>query len=92
VALVRANKAQFWTHGDGTILTELLEYPQFKACQYWVISGSLPDCLALDASISDWARGEGCAVATAAGRRGWGRVAAPYGWRPHMYTFTKDLR
>ena len=92
VQLVRDGRAQYWPHGDGTIITELNAFPNYKTCHYWIITGVLPDCLALDADISEWARGEGCAIATAVGRKGWGRVAAPYGWRPHMSTFVKDLR
>lgn len=92
VQLVRDGRAQYWSNGDGTIITELNTFPNLKTCHYWIITGALPDCLALDADISEWARREGCSLATASGRKGWGRVAAPYGWRPHMQTFIKDLR
>lgn len=90
--LVREHRAQYWPNADGTIITELNTFPKFKTVHYWIITGVLPDCLALDATISEWARAEGCAFATASGRKGWGRVAAPYGWKPHMQTFIKDLR
>ena len=36
-----------------------------------------------------WARGEGCTVATAMGRKGWGR-AAP-GWKPGLPNFFREL-
>jgi hypothetical protein len=62
-----------------------------KAVHFWLISGDLKDCLALEDDILPWAREQGCSVATATGRLGWGRVAAPTGWRKHRYTFVKDL-
>jgi hypothetical protein len=91
VKCVREGSAQFWSHGDGLIVTELHSFPRMKAAHYWLISGALPDCLALDDPISQWAIREGCSVATATGRKGWGKAGAPYGWKPHMYTFVKDL-
>src|SRR5262245_13582537 len=92
VQLVREGRARYWPNGDGTIITEINTFPNMKTCHYWIITGVLADCLALDAEISEWARGEGCTLATAVGRKGWGRVAATYGWKPHMQTFVKDLR
>ena len=73
------------------IVTEIHDYPLLKTVHYWLIFGELRHCLALESDINSWARGEGCTVATATGRRGWGRVAAPTGWRPHMFTFYKPL-
>jgi hypothetical protein len=91
VQLINDKKAQWWSAGDGCIVTEVLTYPLFKAINYWLICGELRDCLALEEQINTAAIGHGCEVALAAGRRGWGRVAAPTGWRPHGYTFWKPL-
>jgi hypothetical protein len=91
VELLEAHKAQLWERGDGTIITELHEYPLRKAVHYWTISGVLKDCLALEDEINAWALEKGCTIATAAGRRGWGRVAAPTGWRVAYPNFYKPL-
>lgn len=93
VDLVRAGKAQFWQHDDGLIVTELYTYPRLKAVSFWLMSGTIPDCMALEDEILDWARREGCTVAISTGRAGWGRVAKPTGWRvrPHMVNFFKPL-
>lgn len=94
LAMVRDGRAQFWPRdgsGDGNIVTELVQYPRFKAINFWLISGCLHDCLALEDEVLEFGRAEGCTVATAAGRRGWGRVAAPTGWRLHSYQFWKPL-
>jgi len=76
---------------DGVIIAEITQYPQWRAVNFWQIFGSLPDCLELDGPVSDWGRENGCTVATAAGRKGWGRVSAPLGWRYHSHNFWKPL-
>jgi len=91
VALIKEGRAQFFSNGDGNIITEIHTYPNLKAVHFWLISGALKPCLALQDEILPWAMDQGCTVATAAGRPGWGRVAAPTGWRPHMPTFVKPL-
>jgi hypothetical protein len=92
VQLVRDGRAQFWSNAEGSILTELVSFPRFKAVRYWLISGKLQDCLALDEPISRWALDAGCTAGIASGRKGWGRAGGPYGWRLHGYDFVKDLR
>lgn len=90
-ALVRDGKAQWWSNGDGMIVTEIHDFPRLKAIHYWLIAGVLRDCLALEHDINPWAIERGCTVATACGRRGWGRVAAPTGWREWHPNFYKPL-
>jgi hypothetical protein len=90
-ALIRDNKAQWWSNGDGCIVTEIEQYPRLKAARYWLIFGSLKECLALEDEINEWAVHEGCEVAIASGRKGWGKVAAPTGWRLRGYQFYKPL-
>lgn len=91
VELVKERKAQYWQRGDGMIVTQLERFPLYTACHYWLIFGSLPECLSLDADISEWAVGEGATLCTATGRRGWGRASQSLGWRPHLHTFYKRL-
>ena len=89
--LIQAGKCQWWDNGDGMIVTELHDYPLLKTIHYWLIFGELRHCLALEHDINPWAVENGCTVATACGRRGWGRVAAPTGWRPWHPNFYKPL-
>jgi len=91
VDLIRMGKAQMWERGDGCIVTEVHTFPLFQAVHFWLISGELRDCLALEHDILPWAIENGCTVATACGRRGWGRVAAPTGWREFYPNFIKPL-
>lgn len=94
VQLIRDGKAQFWPRdgsGDGFIVTELHTFPRLKVVHFWLLAGVLRDVLALEAEIVEWALTEGCTVATACGRPGWGRVAAKTGWRPWWPNFWKPL-
>lgn len=88
---VRRGEAQFWSDDDACIVTEVLRYPLLKAINFWLISGELRSALALEPRILEFARDEGCQLAIANGRRGWGRVAAPTGWREHSFNFIKPL-
>ena len=87
--MIREGTAQFWQRGDGMIVTEVNEFPLFKAVRFWIVAGELKACLGLQPEIDAWARGEGCTVATAMGRKGWGR-AAP-GWKPGLPNFFREL-
>jgi hypothetical protein len=91
VERVRKGLARYWEHRDGTIVSEVYDLPLKKVLNLWVLSGDLHDIIELEPQVCDWGRSEGCVMATASGRRGWGRVGQPLGWRPHMFTFAKHL-
>ena len=91
VRMLKAGEARLWENEGGVIVTEVEQYPLLRTVRFWLIAGELKQCLALEDQINEWAIGEGCSVATAMGRKGWGRVAAPTGWRPYLPTFYKKL-
>lgn len=91
VQMLNEGKARFWSQGDGYIVTEIQEFPQKKAVNYWLCFGRLRDVLALEHDINPWAIEQGCSVAVACGRPGWLRAAGPTGWRLHGYAYTKAL-
>lgn len=91
IELLHAGKAKLWENGDGCIVTEFHDFPQFRAMHYWLIFGELKHCLALEHEINPFAIENGCKIATACGRKGWGRVAAPTGWQPWHPNFYKAL-
>ena len=91
---VREGRAMFWPNKDGSIVTEVLVYPRLKAVNYWLVSGDLADCAALQPEIDAWALEQGCAVAVATGRMGWLRLSrTPLGapWKPRAVQFYKPL-
>ncbi len=93
---VREGRAQCWPNGDSIIITEILVYPRVRACNYWILSGTLDECAELQPAIDQWAIEEGCSVATGTGRMGWLRAMAqrPFGagWKPRGVQFVKSLQ
>jgi hypothetical protein len=88
---VKDSKAQFWEHQDAVIISEVNEFPLLKALNFWLISGDLQDVIALEPKVCAWGREQGCTIATATGRRGWGRVGHHLGWREWWPNFIKPL-
>lgn len=91
VDMCRRGEANYWQHGDGMIVTEINDYPLLRAVNYWLVFGELEACLAMQGEIDTWAREQGCTIATAMGRRGWGRAGAPSGWKLWHPNFIKQL-
>ena len=83
VERLRDGRAQWWSRGDGMVVTEVFERNGVAVCHYWLGAGSLQDCIALIPEINQWAVERGCAASACAGRRGWQRVLAAHGWRPY---------
>lgn len=84
-------RAQWWGGGDAAIVTEMLDYPNLRAVNYWLVAGRLAPALALQGRIDAWARAQGATVACAVGRPGWSRVLAPYGWEAWGVAYRKPL-
>ena len=88
---VKEGRFQWWGNGDGHVVSEILTFPRYKAVNYWLVFGALRECLSLEHEVNAFAVEQGCTMAFAAGRRGWGRAAAPTGWRLNGYQFIKTL-
>lgn len=91
VQLLKDGKAKLFENEGGVIVSEINTFPQFRAVNFWLLAGELRDVLALEDDVLAWGLDQGCTIATAAGRKGWGRVSAKTGWKPHMPTFYKRL-
>lgn len=87
----RDNRFKWFSNGDGNIVAEICTFPKLKTVNFFLIFGELKHCLALEHEVLPWAIENGATLATATGRAGWGRVAAPTGWRPHSINYTKKL-
>jgi hypothetical protein len=91
VGLIRDGKAQLFENDGGVIVSEIHRFPKFSAIHFWLLAGELKQVLALEHEVLPFGLDNGCTVATACGRPGWGRVAAPTGWRPWLPNFHKVL-
>jgi hypothetical protein len=91
VNLLKRGDATLFENADAGIIAELHHFPRYTAVHFWLLFGELRSVLALEHDVLPWAIEQGATVATACGRRGWGRVAAPTGWRPWQPNFYKPL-
>jgi hypothetical protein len=91
VDMLQDGRARLFENDGGVIIAELERFPLLNAVRFWLIAGELQACLALQDEVIAWGRTEGCSIATATGRRGWGRVAAPTGWREWHRNFIRRL-
>ena len=93
---VRENRAACWSNGDTLVITEVNVYPRLRACNYWIIAGTLAECVDLQPDIDAWAIENGCGVATATGRMGWLHVTRTMplgaGWKPQGIRFVKQIQ
>lgn len=91
VPLLVNQRAQCWTKGDGIIITEVLNFPNHKAVNFWLVAGRLDDTVALEPEIIRWARTQGCARAIGIGRKGWIPALTKIGYRAKGIAFEKGL-
>jgi len=88
---LRMGKAQYWSNGGAAIVTELLQFPQLRTVNYWLVGGELRSALALSPRIEDWAREQGCVRAVALGRKGWAPHLIERGWSAPATGYRKEL-
>lgn len=81
--MVHAGRLQFWPGAHSVIITEILDYPRYKALNYFLAGGgSLAEMEAMTPGIEAWARSMGCDRAVMTGRLGWERTFITRdGWR-----------
>jgi hypothetical protein len=93
IDLLKSEQAKLFENEDGVIVAEMHRFPQLTAVHLWLLFGELKHVLALEHEVLPWGIENGATIATACGRRGWGKVAAPTGWLPQsdMFNFYKPL-
>lgn len=93
-----AGRAHLWyaTDSGGTIRAILVasihSYPASRACQVWVVAGSLPDnWSAFLTYLEHWARAQGCSRLSLYGRPGWERKLRRLGWGVRSVWMEREL-
>lgn len=83
-AAIDAGAMQIWCLNDTAIVTEIVQYPQFKACRVLYVGGKMSSVNALKPDIEKWAKLEGCRFMLAGGRKGWVRALPDYAVSAHL--------
>lgn len=91
VPRVLDGRAQFWQLRDGAVVTEINTYPLLSECNWWLVAGHLPDCMAMFPEIEEWARRQGCSRMVGVGRAGWKPVVEKLGFREVGRSFRKEF-
>ena len=81
---------QVWYHPRALIITELLEFPRAKACNFFIAAGDGDALEVIRPDVEKWAKNQGCDRVVLTGRDGWMRAMRTSGWRgngAHMVKF-----
>lgn len=89
---IAEGRAHFWPGHSAVAVTEFLQYPRFRALNYWVLGGDLGELLGeMQPVIEKFAKDNGCAKITGFGRFGWRKVAEDAGFRRAYSCYIKEL-
>lgn len=81
-----------WMGRESLMVTKIEDYhsTQERVVECWLAAGDLDEIVhAIRPAIEDYARKYWCSQGAIIGRRGWGRVLAPYGYTEHATVFRK---
>jgi hypothetical protein len=91
--MVRTGQLQFWPGPNSVIITELLEYPSYRALNFFLAGGDIVELETMYPLIEKWGRAAGCDRAVATGRKGWERsfLTRKEGFVPKLVVYEKKF-
>lgn len=85
--------AHFWPFPRFAVVTEFIEYPEFRALNLWLIAGEdLHGMLPFLPQFERWARDNHCKRIQGEGREEWALLAKRLGFRPAAVSLVKEFR
>lgn len=84
-------RLQLWPADRGCAVTELVCFPQKKTLHVFLAGGEMDQIIDMIDSAVAWGKQQGCTGMTIAGRRGWERVLAKYGYKPVMTVLERPI-
>lgn len=88
---ITSGRMQLWPAPRGCAVTEIVLYPKKSVLHVFLAGGDMDQILDMIDSAVDWGRTQGCVSMTIAGRHGWQRVLAKYGYKPVMTVLEKEI-
>mgnify|MGYP001193180561 FL=1 len=82
---------QLWPAERGCIVTELAVYPKKRVLHIFLAGGELDQITDMHEDVIRWAKAQDCQALTLAGRMGWKKALAPFGWEPTLLTLSKEI-
>jgi hypothetical protein len=78
---VMEGRMQIWPLPNACVVTEILTYPRKKALNCWLCGGKMSEMATMYPSLEKFAKENDCYAMYGAGRKGWGKVMATFGWK-----------
>lgn len=90
---VDEGRLQYWPGVHSAIVTEIIDYPQKRALNFFLAGGIQAELEVMYPLIEAWGKEQGCEVATTTGRKGWERsfITRRAGFTPTLVVFEKSL-
>ena len=88
---VLSGHMQLWAGDSGCAVTEISVYPKKKVLHVFLAAGDMEQILDFEESAAEFARQNGCANMTLAGRSGWRRVLGKRNWREQFAVLERDI-
>lgn len=91
--LVATGGMQFWPGVTSAIVTELIDYPQYRVLNFFLAGGNADELARMYPAIEAWGKRNGADRAAMLGRRGWERsfLTKSEGWQQTLVAFEKVL-
>lgn len=80
----------FW-NGHGACITEIVQTPQKRYLNCFVVAGELPGVMELHDQVEAYGLTQSCEYMMTSARMGWQTVLPDYGWKKHSIVFVRDL-
>lgn len=91
--MVDRGQLHFWPGPNSVIITEFLEYPSYRALNFFLAGGDIRELEAMYIPLEKFARAAGCDRVVMTGRKGWERsfLTKKEGWTPKLVVYEKKF-
>lgn len=80
----------FW-NDDGACITEIIDNPQLRYLNVFIVAGRFPGVMKLDDEMENFGRIHNCKFMTGSGRQGWQKVLEKSRWKKKRIVFVKEI-
>lgn len=89
---IEAGRFLLWTGPHSAVITEIVQYPQLRALNFFLAGGRLEELEIMLPLMLQWGKTQGCTRATLTGRPGWSRsFLTKYGWTNRSVTLGANI-
>jgi metal-responsive CopG/Arc/MetJ family transcriptional regulator len=91
LAALEDGSMQSFAQGDTWVVTQVIEFPQKRVLEVFLVVGDGADLAALSDTITAFAQFQRCKLIRAYGRPGWLKHAKPLGWCETSRIFLREI-